>query len=62
MVARRSQKAYEEIAALLADLREALAGTAQSRLAEERAQKLRAENPTLRLLVSELRRKGFLPK
>lgn len=62
LVRRRGTDAYREIAALLADLREALAGGGQAGLAERQARKLRDENPTLRTLVSELRRNGFLPK
>ncbi len=62
LVARRSTEAYRQIAMLLAELRAALAGSEQSGLAEEQARKLRTKNPTLRLLTSELRREGFLPK
>jgi hypothetical protein len=62
LVKQRGIDAYSKIATLLADLREALAGSDQPGLAEKQARKLKADNPTLRLLVSELRRKGFLPK
>lgn len=62
LVKERSMNAYQKIAALLADLREALAGSVQSAIAERQAEKLKKENPTLRMLVSELRRKKFLPK
>jgi hypothetical protein len=62
LVAERGTDAYRRIAEMLADLREALAGTNQPDLAEKQAKKLRAANPTLRVLVSELRREGFLPK
>lgn len=62
LVAHRSTEAYGQIATLLADLREALAGTAQSGLAEEQARKLKSQNPTLRHLTAALRRKGFLGK
>jgi hypothetical protein len=58
----RSRDSYVEIATLLKDLREALAGTKQFGLAEQQAQKLRKANPTLNLLTSELRRAGFLTK
>ena len=61
-VKERTGSAYTKIAKLLVELREALVGTMQSGLAERQAQKLKAENPTLRLLVSELRKEGFLPK
>ncbi|HKB05952.1 MAG TPA: hypothetical protein VKD90_27405 [Gemmataceae bacterium] len=62
LVAGRSREAYHEIATLLAELREALAGSERAGLAERQAQSLRAQNPTLRVLISELRRQGFLPK
>lgn len=62
LVKQRSTDAYRQIAALLADLREALAGTDQSGLAEEQARKLKSNSPTLRHLTAELRRQGFLKK
>lgn len=62
LVKLRSRDSYVEIAALLKDLREALAGTRQSGLAERQAQKLKKANPTLKLLTSELRRAGFVAK
>jgi len=62
LVARRSTHAYREIAQLLADLREALAGTRRSDLAERRARKLKREHPTLNHLTAALRREGFIPK
>lgn len=62
LVRLRSTNAYSEIAVLLADLREALAGSEKSGLAESQARKLKKENPTLRRLTAELRRKGFVPK
>jgi hypothetical protein len=62
LVKQRSSEAYRQIATLLADLREALAGSEQSDLAEQQARKLKDKHPTLRLLTSELRRKGFVPK
>ena len=62
LVAHRSMDAYDQIATLLADLREALAGTEQSGLAEEQARKLKRQNPTLRHLTAALRRKGLLEK
>ncbi|MBY0525428.1 MAG: hypothetical protein K2R98_18625 [Gemmataceae bacterium] len=62
LVAERGSDAYRKVAVLLAQLREATAGTKHSGLAEKQAQKLRSKNPTLRVLVSELRREGFLPK
>jgi hypothetical protein len=62
LVTRRSGDAYRQIATLLAELRDALAGTDQSGLAEQQAKALKNKNPTLRLLISELRRQGLLPK
>jgi hypothetical protein len=62
LVGQRGARAYEQVASLLADLRDALAGGSQSGLADEQARKLRDNHPTLRTLVSQLRRKGFLPK
>ena len=62
LVAERSTDAYEQIGELLADLRDALAHSGQSDLAEKQARKLKTENPTLRLLTAALRRRGFLPK
>ena len=62
LVKLRSRDSYVEIATLLKDLREALAGTKQAGLAEQQAQKLKRENPTLNLLTSELRRAGFVAK
>ncbi len=58
----RSKAAYTQISTLLAELRESQAGTDQSEVAEQQAQKLNRENPTLRTLVSELRKEGFLTK
>jgi hypothetical protein len=62
LVSDRSTDAYGKIAAILADLREALAGSKNAGLAERQARKLKDKNPTLRVLVKELRGKGFLPK
>ncbi len=62
LVKERTRDAYSKISDLLAELRESLAGSGQSNLAEQQAQKLKKANPTLRLLLSELSRKGFLAK
>jgi hypothetical protein len=62
LVKRRSRDSYVAIATLLEELRESLAGTKQAGLAEQQAQKLKKENPTLNLLTSELRRAGFVAK
>jgi hypothetical protein len=58
----RSRDSYVEIAKLLKDLREALAGTKQANLAEKQAQQLKKQNPTRNVLTAELRRAGFLAK
>ncbi len=62
LASKRTRDAYHRIAQLLADLRESLAGSDRSVLAEQQAQKLKNQNPTLRVLISELRRQGFLAK
>ncbi|HLW64786.1 MAG TPA: hypothetical protein VKS79_05655 [Gemmataceae bacterium] len=62
LVAQRATSAYREAVELLDDLREALAGTARSQLAEEQAWKLKNEHPNLHMLTAELRKKGFVPK
>jgi len=62
LVTERTTDAYEEAAKLLADLREALAGSKQSDLAEKQALKLKTANPTRRHLTAALRRQGFLKK
>jgi hypothetical protein len=62
LVSQRSGEAYRQIATLLAELRDALAGSEQSGLAEQQAQKLKSKNPTLHLLTRELRLQGFVPK
>jgi hypothetical protein len=58
----RGTESYREIATLLADLREALAGTDQAGLAEKQARKFKQKNPTLGNLTSALRSQGFVPK
>lgn len=62
LVAQRGSLSYQKCAELLSDLREALAGSDQSGLAEEHAQKLKADNPTLKQLAGALRRHGFVTK
>ena len=62
LVAERSTDAYQQVSRLLADLREALADSGRSELAERQAQKLKKMNPTLRHLTAALRRQGFVPK
>jgi hypothetical protein len=62
LVKERSLDAYSQIATLLADLRKALSGSDQAGLADQQARKLKEQNPKLKHLTAELRRKGFLPK
>jgi len=62
LVAERSTAAYKEASELLADLREALAGSKQSGLAEKQARKLKTANPTRHHLTAALRRQGFVLK
>jgi hypothetical protein len=62
LVAQRTTNAYDKVGALLADLRDALADSGRSDLAERQALKLKQLNPTLRHLTAALRRQGFLPK
>lgn len=62
LVANRSTNDYRRAAERLSELREALAESDQSSLAEKSAQKLKAANPTLNILKSELRRHGFASK
>ncbi len=62
LVAERSTEAYARASQVLADLREALADTGRSSIAEKQAQKLKQMNPTLRHLTAALRRQGFVPK
>jgi hypothetical protein len=47
---------------MLADVRDALAGSSGSDLAEKQALMLKAAHPTLKVLTSELREQGFLLK
>src|SRR5262249_17976597 len=54
LVKQRSTDAYQQIAQLLADLREALAGREQSDLPEKQARKLKNDHPTRSKLISEL--------
>jgi hypothetical protein len=58
----RTTKSYERAGALLAELREALAGSSKSDLADNQAWMLHEKHPRLSKLTSALRRRGFLPK
>jgi hypothetical protein len=62
LIKQRSGRIYSEIADMLADLREALAGTAQAGLAEQQARRLKEENPKRSGFTGELRRRGFVKK
>jgi hypothetical protein len=62
LVAQRAMDAYRQASELLADLREALAGSGQSDLAEKQALTLKTKNPTLHHLTAALRRQGFVSK
>ncbi len=60
LILRGTSDAYRQAVELLAELREALSASDRSDMAEEQAQKLKANNPTRRLLIRELRRHGFV--
>ncbi len=62
LVKQRSTKNYDEAAKLLADLREALGPDRGPQQAESAAERLRSENPTLKSLVSAMRKQGLLLK
>jgi hypothetical protein len=62
LVAQRSSDAYQQASQMLADLREALAGSKRAGVAEKQALKLKTKNPKLHLLTAALRRHGFVPK
>lgn len=62
LVKERTTKGYSRIAELLAELRDAVQGSEKAGIAEQQAEKLRKENPNLTRLISELRKKKFLPK
>ena len=62
LVEERTGHAYARIAQHLAELREALANSPQASLAEDHARKLKQKHPTLKLLSSELKKKGLLGK
>ena len=62
LVAERSTDSYRQAAEMLADLREALAGSKKSGLAEKQALKLKIKNPKLNRLTGALREQGFVPK
>jgi hypothetical protein len=62
LVAERSTDSYRQAAEMLADLREALAGSKKSGLAEKQALKLKTKNPKLNRLTGALREQGFVPK
>lgn len=59
LVAQRKRVTYRQAAALLTELKEAIASTNKPNLAEDYARKLIAAHPTLRSLRSELRKQGL---
>jgi hypothetical protein len=62
LVRQRGTDNYQKVAERLAELRDALAGSDRSNLAAQQARTLREKHPTLRILVSALRKQGFLPR
>lgn len=62
LATQRTTSSYRELAILLSDLREALAGSEQAGLAEKQAQKLKKKYPKLNRLSGELRGAGLLGK
>lgn len=62
LVDERSTASYKKASKLLAELREAVAGTKQAGLAEKQAAKLKSKYPTLHHLTAALRREGFALK
>ncbi len=62
LVDQGGRDSYEEAAVLLAELRDALAGTPKSDLADEHAKKLREKVARNSSLVGIFRKQGFLPK
>ncbi|CAN5600430.1 hypothetical protein BH10PLA2_BH10PLA2_09630 [soil metagenome] len=62
LVNNRSTENYVKTAEILADLREALSGSENASLPERHAVRLVKDNPTLKRLVGELRKRGFIRK
>ncbi len=62
LAAQRSTYSYDKAVQLLAELREALAGTPQADLAARHAEALHARYPTRHFLTSALRRGGFIAR
>lgn len=62
LVATCTGNGYRNAATILAELRDALAGSANAELPEQQARKLKEQYPTKKLLASELRKQGFIPK
>ncbi len=62
LAAKRTMAAYQQAGEILADLREALAGSNQANLAECQAKALRQKYPTAHGLIAELRRRELIAK
>jgi hypothetical protein len=62
LVATRMTNNYCQAARILADLRQALAGTERCNWADKQAQRLKQKHPTLNRLKAALREKGFIPR
>jgi len=62
LVEDRSTQGYAKASSLLAEIREALAGSDRADLAEAQAWKIHEKHPRLHKLTSALRQRGFLPK
>jgi hypothetical protein len=60
LVEKRGTDNYREAASILADLREALGGDAGNDIARRHAKALARTHPTLRTLVSALRKQALL--
>ena len=62
LVENRSTEGYAKASSLLAEIREALAGSDRADIADNHAWKIHQKHLTLKMLTSALRQKGFLPK
>jgi hypothetical protein len=62
LVEDRSTEGYAKASSLLAEIREALAGSDRANLADNHASKIHEKHPRLNRLTSALRQRGFLPK
>jgi hypothetical protein len=60
LVEQRGTDNYREAASILADLREAVGGDAGNAIARRHAKALARKHPTLRILLSALRKQALL--